>query len=327
MRWGILGCARIAERAFIPAVREARGAELHGIAARDEARASAWAAKYGFRRAYRDYAELLDDPAVDAVYVPLPNHLHAEWTIRAARAGKHVLCEKPLALNAGEVRSMFAAARGADVILMEAFMYRFHPQFDKILALIRSGAIGDVRACRASFTFRLAGNPDDYRWRPAMGGGSLYDIGCYPVSAARTVFGLEPVSVFAAARGDPATGIDLAASLLLEFPGRRFAHLDAAFDTAFQSTLEVEGASGRVSCPRAFSAKGFDVEIRVVRGEDSETLLFPAANQSARMVEHFDDAARGIFPLRYGEGDALGNARVIDAALESVATRRPVPVT
>ena len=140
LRWGILGCAGIAERALIPAIREARNAELSGIAARDPARAEDWARRHGIRRAYPGYAELLQDPWIDAVYIPLANHLHAEWSIRAARAGKHVLCEKPLGLSAEEAGAMFAAAEEAKVVLMEAFMYRFHPQIERSLELVREGS-------------------------------------------------------------------------------------------------------------------------------------------------------------------------------------------
>jgi xylose dehydrogenase (NAD/NADP) len=320
IRWGILGCARIAERALIPAFQEAKNAELFGIAARDEARAAAWAAKFKIPKSYGDYGALLQDPDIRAVYIPLPNHLHAEWTIGAARAGKHILCEKPLALNASEVEAIFAVARASNVQVMEAFMYRFHPQFEKTLALVRSGAIGDIRAVHATFSFVLSGPKDDYRRNADMGGGALYDVGCYVINASRTIFGTEPVSVFAKARLEPETGIDLATSLLLEYPGDRHALLDCAFDAQFQSRVEVAGTRGRITLPRAFSAKHFDVQVQIAKGNDVETHLVPARNQYTRMVEHFGEAVLGLRPVLYGESDALGNARVIDAALASLAT-------
>ena len=324
VRWGILGCARIAERALIPAFRAAKRAELRGIAARDAARAQAWAAKHAIPRAYPDYAALVTDPEIDAVYIPLPNHLHAEWTIRAARAGKHILCEKPLALDEREAARMFRAAGKAGVLLLEAFMYRFHPQFELGLRVLQKGEIGDIRTVRSTFTFRIASGAEDYRWTAGMGGGSLYDLGGYPVSAARTAFGAEPLSVYAAARFSAPRGIDLAAAVLLEFPKNRRALFDCAFDTSFQSAFEAAGPEGRLTLPRAFSAKNFEVAVEVRTGDDLRTVLIPPANAYVRMIEHFQDGILRGRPLRYGEADARGNARVLTAALESARTGRPV---
>ena len=181
INWGILGCAGIAERAFIPAVLNPVTASSAAIASRDEARAADWARRFGFLRSHRTYQELVDDPAIDAVYNPLPNDLHAEWSIRALRAGKHVLCEKPMALNASEARAMIQAAEMNGVLLMEGFMYKFHPQIGKTLELIRAGAIGDPRSVHSSFTFRFERDGSNYRWSPAQGGGALYDVGCYTI--------------------------------------------------------------------------------------------------------------------------------------------------
>ena len=322
--WGILGCARIAERALIPAIRGAANAELAGIAARDERRARDWAERYGIPKAYKDYAALLDDPGIDAVYIPLPNHLHAEWAIRAAQAGKHVLCEKPLALTENEARRMFRAAEKSGVHLMEAFMYRFHPRFEKVMEIVGSGEIGDVLTVRSAFTFPFTSGNQDYRWVPEMGGGALYDVGCYPVSAARTVFGGEPVSVFGRARLHPERGIDLAASFLVEFSCGRQALLDCAFDMPFQSWLEIVGAKGRIALPRAFSAKHFDVPIDIFKDDAIDTILIPASNQYVRMIEHFGESILQGAPLRYSAEDAFGNARLIDASFRSLRLRRPI---
>jgi xylose dehydrogenase (NAD/NADP) len=191
--WGILGCAGIAEQSFIPAVIGSRNGFLAAIAARDEARARAWAVRYDIRAALRTYQDVVEDPTVDAVYIPLPNNLHADWAIRALKAGKHVLCEKPLAMNAAEVEAMMAAAAANNVLLMEGFMYKFHPQIAKTLALIGQGRIGEVRAVDAAFTFRFERDGANYRWSPAFGGGALYDVGCYTVSVARLVLGAEPL--------------------------------------------------------------------------------------------------------------------------------------
>lgn len=326
VNWGILGCAGIAERAFIPAVRESRNGVLAGIASRDVSRARDWADRFGFLKSHRTYQELVEDPAIDAIYNPLPNDLHAEWSIRAMRAGKHVLCEKPMAMNAPEVRAMIGAAESGGVLLMEGFMYKFHPQMEKTLALIREGKIGEVRAIHSSFTFHFERDGANYRWFPAMGGGALYDVGCYPISLARLIFGAEPASVFARARVDPATGVDMTAAALLEFPGGRFAQCDASFESQFQSRLLAVGTEGTLALDRAFSAKEFDTAIEVVKGDRTEAVRIPRANMFTLMAEHFGDAVLEKTPLRYPAGDALDNMHVIDACFESIRTGRAVEI-
>jgi len=327
VNWGILGCAGIAEKAFIPAVRESRNGVLAGIAARDVSRAGDWADRYGFLKSHRTYRELVEDPAIDAIYNPLPNDLHAEWSIRAMRAGKHVLCEKPMAMNAPEVRAMIGAAESGGVLLMEGFMYKFHPQMETALALIREGKIGQVQTVHSSFTFHFERDGANYRWFPAMGGGALYDVGCYTLSVARLVFGAEPVSAFAAARIDPATGVDMTTVALLEFPGGRFAQCDSSFESQFQSRLLAVGTEGTLALDRAFSAKEFDTAIEVVKGDRTEVVRIPRANMFTLMVEHFGDAVLEKTPLRYPAGDALDNMHVIDACFESVRTGRAVEIS
>ena len=326
VNWGILGCAGIAEKAFIPAVRESRNGVLAGIAARDDARAKAWAGRFGFLRSHGTYQELVEDPAVDAVYNPLPNDLHAKWSIRAMRAGKHVLCEKPMAMNAGEVREMIGAAEAGGVLLMEGFMYKFHPQMEKTLALIREGKIGEVQTVHSSFTFHFERDGANYRWFPAMGGGALYDVGCYALSVARLVFGAEPVSAYAAARIDPATGVDMTTAAVLEFPGGRFAHCDSSFESHFQSRLLAVGTEGTLALDRAFSAKDFDVAIEIIQGDAKEAVRIPRANMFTLMVEHFGDALLGRAPLLYPPEDAFHNMRSIDACFESIRTGRAVEI-
>ncbi len=325
INWGILGCAGIAEKAFVPAVRGSRNGVLAGIAARDESRAKAWAERFGFRRSHRTYQELIEDPAIDAVYNPLPNDLHAEWSIRAMRAGKHVLCEKPMAMNAGEVRGMIAAAEAGGVQLMEGFMYKFHPQMETAVALVREGRIGEVRSVHSSFTFHFERDGANYRWFPAMGGGALYDVGCYTLNVARLVLGAEPVSVSARARIDPGTGVDMTTAMLLEFPGGRFAQCESSFESHFQSRLLVVGSEATLGLDRAFSAKDFDVEIGLVRGDKREAVRIPRADMFTLMVEHFGDAVLGRTTLRYPAADALNNMRAIDACFESIRTGRVVP--
>ncbi|HYA48089.1 MAG TPA: Gfo/Idh/MocA family oxidoreductase [Burkholderiales bacterium] len=320
VRWGILGCAGIAERSFIPAVKASSNGLLYGIAARDPQRAAEWARTHGFERSSPDYQTLVSDPAIDAVYIPLPNHLHAEWSVRAARAGKHVLCEKPMAMNGAEVRLMTAVAEASGVLLMEGFMYKFHPQMERTMDLIAGGAIGPVRSAHSSFTFMYEPDGRNYRWFPEMGGGALYDVGCYTVSAARLVFGVEPVSAVARAVLHPKYGVDVSTHVLLEFPGGRFAHCDCAFDAHFQSRLLVVGEQGTLSLDRAFSAKHHEVEVRIVRGDAVERVGIPSANMFTRMVEHFGAAALEGRPLRVPVRDAEMNMRTIDACFESIRT-------
>jgi xylose dehydrogenase (NAD/NADP) len=320
VRWGILGCAGIAERSFIPAVLKAGNAALGAIAARDPARAGDWARRFGFARAHRSYQELIEDPAIDAIYNPLPNDLHAEWSIRALRAGKHVLCEKPMAMNAPEVRAMIQAAESNGVLLMEGFMYKFHPQIEKTLDLIRGEAVGPLRSVHASFTFHFERDGSNYRWFPGHGGGALYDVGCYTISVVRLVFGAEPLAVTAAARIDGATGVDMTTAALLEFPGGRFALCDASFESHFQSRLLAAGLTATLRLDRAFSAKDFAVAVEIVRGDAVERLPIRKANMFALMIEHFGEAVLGRAALRYPPADAWHNMRAIDACFESIRT-------
>jgi xylose dehydrogenase (NAD/NADP) len=322
--WGILGCAGIAEKAFIPAVLGSRNGLLAAIAARDEARARDWAARFDILTVPRTYRDLIEDPTVQAVYNPLPNNLHAEWSIRALRAGKHVLCEKPLAMSAAEARAMMAAAEANGVLLMEGFMYKFHPQIGKALDLLGQGRIGEVRTVHSSFTFRFERDAGNYRWSPALGGGALYDVGCYTLSAARLVCGAEPLAAVASARLDPATGIDMTTAALLEFPGGRFALCDSSFESDFQSRLHVVGTEGTLHLDRAFSAKGFDVAIALSRGDQREAVRVRKTDMYRLMAEHFGDAVLGREPLRFPATDALGNMLTIDACFESIRTGRRV---
>ncbi len=216
VRWGILSTAKIGLRAVIPATRRSPNSEVLAIASRDVERARAVAEDLGIPRYYGSYEELLADGQVEAVYNPLPNHLHHEWTIAAARAGKHVLCEKPLALTAVEAEEMVNVCAAEGVKLMEAFMYRLHPRWVRVGELVSSGALGSLRAIQARFTY-FNDDPANIRNRRDTGGGALLDIGCYPINVARMLFGEEPVRVRAAIQRDQEAGTDIVTSALLEF--------------------------------------------------------------------------------------------------------------
>lgn len=318
IKWGILGCAAIAEKAFIPAIKKSKRAELLAIASRQESRAREWAEKFGIRRAYGSYRELLADPEIEAVYNPLPNHLHHPLTLAALQAGKHVLCEKPLALTASEVKEIFAEAERQKRLVMEGFMYRFHPRLEKALELLQDGAIGEPRLVRSAFTFIFDRDRSNYRWSPEMGGGALYDVGCYTINAARLVFNAEPDEIAARAHLDGETGIDLTTSLLVAFHGRRQALLTCSFELEFQSSLEITGSEGRIFLDRAFSAKHFETEIQLTRNQKTELIKFPPADQFLLMAEHFGEAIRGRARPLLDCHDSYGNALVIESALKQI---------
>ncbi|MGC4005382.1 MAG: Gfo/Idh/MocA family oxidoreductase [Pirellulales bacterium] len=198
IRFGILGCARICRRGMIEGIQASGSSRLDAIASRRPGQAAAWADEFSVPRYYEDYGALIDDPAIDAVYLPLANEEHKAWTLRAAAAGKHVLCEKPLALNVEDAEEMVAACRSAGVMLMEAFMWRHHPRVAKALELLATGRIGELRLIKMDFSFTIA--PGDSRLDPNRGGGALFDLGCYGINLSRLVTGEEPYEIQAVAR-------------------------------------------------------------------------------------------------------------------------------
>ncbi len=317
LRWGVLGVANIGLRAVIPAIQASSNGRLVAIASRQEARAREAAARIGGIRAHGTYQALLEDPGVDAVYIPLPNALHREWTIRAAAAGKHVLCEKPLATTVADAEAMIAACHRHGVVLMEAFMYRFHPRTERVAQLVADGEIGDVRLVRASFTFQIR-RADDIRLQPGLGGGALYDVGCYGVNVSRMLLG-EPVEVAAYAQVGP-SGVDEVLAAVLRWRDGRLAVVDCGLALSNRQEYEVVGTSGHLRVPLAFVPGTGSATIDLVRNRETSTLTVPGADQYQCMVEHFADAARSRVPLRLPPEDALASMRVIAAALRSAYT-------
>ena len=306
MKFGLIGASRIAASALIPAFAHAQDATAHGVAARDAIRARAYAQEHDLPRAYPDYRALLDDPQIEAVYISLPNSEHREWTLRALEAGKHVLCEKPLALDAREAGELAAAAGAAGRVLLEAFMWRFHPQVERALAL--RSELGELRNIGASFSFTLPPG-GDIRWDPALGGGSIYDVGCYTVSAARTFSGLEPLRAVALAEYS-LSGVDHRMNALLEFPGGLRASLDCAFSQPFRQQVWLVGETGTLTLEAPFVPGDAP---RLLH--NSAEVAVEAADPYTRMVEHFVRAARGDEALRYPPQEAVQQARVLDALL------------
>jgi xylose dehydrogenase (NAD/NADP) len=332
LRWGILSTAKIGIRAVIPAIQQSSNGVVAAIASRDAHTAHQVAQSLNIPRALGSYDAMLDDPEIDAVYIPLPNHLHKEWSIRAMQRGKHVLCEKPIALNAAQADEMIAAARQYRRVLMEAFMYRFHPQFALAQKLIADGAIGAIKTIRSAFCFDISGRPDDIRLKKEMGGGALMDIGSYCVNMARLMTRAEPIAAQAHAILGAQSQVDETLAAVLRFPGDIVALFDCSFRTAYREWLQVQGTTGRLEIVRPVKPRMSPAEIIISQGETGDALATPlkhtapAANHYQLMVEHFADCALNGKPLRFPPEEGRANMRVIDALYESARSGRVVQI-
>jgi len=321
LRWGILGAARII-RSLIPPFRAAAGPQtVAALASRSEAKARAAADDWQIPRVFSSYEALLEDPEIDAVYIPLPNHLHAEWTVKAADAGKHVLCEKPLALTVAEVDRIRVAAARAKVHVAEAFMYRHHAQTDVVASLVRDGVVGPLRLLRGCFSFLLE-RPGDVRFDPAMGGGCAWDVGCYPVSYARLLASANPIEVRSAAVVGP-TGIDLTMAGVLRFPGDVLALVDSSFIAPFRTELEIVGSTGTIRVARPFKP-GVRETITIVRGDASEERIVEGQPLYVDQIENFARVVGAGATPKVTLDDSRGNVATLAALLESAATGRVV---
>jgi predicted dehydrogenase len=328
MRFGVLGAARIARNSFVPGVRRSSQAQLYAVASRDLDRARAFARELEIPRAHNTYGELLQDPHIDAVYIALPNNLHVEWTIAAARAGKHVLCEKPLAATAAEAERARAACAAAGVVLMEGFMWRHHVQHRRVWELIDSGAIGEPTFVRASFSFRVSrpqpGAVPNVRLQSALQGGSLMDVGCYGVNAARWLFGAEPTDVVGQQILDDEYGVDLCFGAVLRFDGGRQAVVDSSLTRAASNTYTIEGSEGSVRVERAFRPDAESGRISLHRPNRQIGLdEIPADDQFAREVDHFVESVAAGSLLSPAE-DGVNQAKVIEALRQSAETGRSI---
>jgi xylose dehydrogenase (NAD/NADP) len=326
LKWGILGCANIARRAVIPGLHLSELNEAAAIASRDADKAKRTAEELNIPVAYDSYEALLADDSIDVVYIPLPNHLHREWAIRAAEAGKHILCEKPLALTEREAAEMAEAAAKAGVRLAEAFMYRHHPRYDTIKEIIASGEIGEIRGIRGAFTFNNAGDKKNVRYRKDWGGGSIYDVGCYPISAARLLLGREPEAATVNALFSPEhDDVDMMASGLIEFPGSVALAFDCGMWAAPRNTLEVLGSEGIIEVPSAYitptpGSGNFFVTSNGVRRE----VEVPHVNAYTEQADHLARVIKGETEQRFEPSDAVRNMKVIDACLKSARERTRV---
>lgn len=324
VRIGVLGCAAIAVRKVIPALQRSEHCEVVAIGSRDHARAAGAARQLGIARSHGSYEDVLADDGVDAVYIPLPNHLHAEWTIRAAAAGRHVLCEKPAGLTADEAATMVAACRDADVVFMEAFMYRHHPMWRRAHELVAGGAIGELRAVQAIFSYFNA-DPANIRNVAAYGGGGVMDIGCYPISVARWFFAAEPETVAAAVQRDPTFGTDVLTSAVLGFPGGRQASFVCSTQLEPDQHVSLLGTSGRIEIEIPFNIPpDRPTRIEVVSGGDPPVSPgrteweIPTCDPYTAQGDAFAAVIRGAAPSVPPE-DAIANMRVIERVLAAGA--------
>jgi len=321
VKWGVIGVAKIATEKVIPAMQRGEVSEIMGIASRDPAKARTAAGNLGIPRAYGSYEELLADPEIEAIYNPLPNEEHVPWTLRALAAGKHVLCEKPIALDAAEARPLIEARNRSGKLVAEAFMVRFHPQWRRARELARDGTIGEAQAIQTFFTYRLL-DPDNVRNRPP-GGGGLYDIGCYAILTARFIFGAEPTRVVATVDWDPKFKTDRLASALLEFPGGRQLAFTIGTQSSAHQCVTIMGDKGRIEVMIPFNAPPErPAEIVIDTGADligggRPVEQFPVCDQYTLQGDAFSRAIVDGSPLEFPIEDAIANMAVIDALFRS----------
>ncbi|MGZ4592150.1 MAG: Gfo/Idh/MocA family protein, partial [Actinomycetes bacterium] len=318
LRWGILSTANITDKLLDSGTDQ----EFVAVGSRDGARADAYAREKGIARAHGSYEDLLADPDVDAIYNPLPNALHVEWSIRALQAGKHVLCEKPLSRRPEDVDRAFDVAEREGRVLAEAFMWRHHPQVARARELLDTGAIGDLRVVRAHFAFRAA-NPDDIRLQAALDGGGLMDVGCYCVSGCRPRAGTEPEHAWAELVPG-GHGVDVALAATLRFPGDVLAHFDCGLSYPGGSLLAAAGTEGSFALADPWHGNDAVIELRRADGSVERIDAGPA-NPYALELADFEAAVRGEGSPLLGRDDALGQARTIAALYTSAERNAPCP--
>jgi xylose dehydrogenase (NAD/NADP) len=325
IRWGVLGYARIAREALIPAIQRSSNSVFHAIASRETAKLDECQKKFGRVKTYRSYEELLGDPEVDAVYIPLPNALHREWTIKAAEHGKHVLCEKPIGLNAAECREMIAASTKHGVTLMEAFMYRYTDCTRKVIEVLRSGALGEIKFIYSAFRFLLA-NPGSIKYKPELGGGSLYDVGCYPLNFTGMVVD-EIARIQAAATGKTVTtvtmpesisvqcvkegGVDVLFSALLKYPSGLVASINSGFNAQKQIETQIVGSKGVLYVPNTFLEEACSLTL-TVDGKVEKTIQVENSDRYRLEVEDFADAVMNKRAPFFSLHETLRNMELID---------------
>ena len=324
LRWGVMSTANIAIKKVMPGIQKASNGELAAIASRSLDAANDVADSFGIPHRFGSYVDLLESDEIEAVYIPLPNDMHLEWTLAAAEAGKHVLCEKPLALTAADAQEMVDACAQAGVTVMEAFMYRLHPSWLKVRELVASGEIGDLTAIIAGFAFFMD-NPGNIRNKPEHGGGALMDIGCYPINVARMLFGSEPVSVSASMSRHPDFGTDVLTSAVLGFAA---GHATFTVSTLAEPAqfVHVMGSDGRIDVEIPFNVpEEHETSIHLIRGGNPprepgvETFHFEPADQYAIEAELFARAVLEGATVPTPPEDGVANMAVIERIVAAAA--------
>lgn len=323
LRFGVISTAQIGLNRLIPAAQQAKTTTVTAISSRDKAKAEAAAKKLGIEKAYGAYEEVLRDPDIDAVINPLPNSMHAEWTIKAAEAGKHILCEKPLATTVEDARRMAEAAKANNVVLVEGFTHRWNPQLRFARDVVAKGQIGEVRFARSEFGFSLASPDGNIRMIPELGGGGLFDAGCYSASALRFVLGEDPQEVHAYQRVPPEYGVDTALAGVIRFGGDRIGYLACGMDMPRRCFLEVTGTRGRVAVTHMFEE---DAPVVLTVDDKEETHNFSAPPRFVVQAEKFAEAVVNKTTPEFSPEDAIQNVAFIRALKDSANAGQPVKV-
>jgi D-xylose 1-dehydrogenase (NADP+, D-xylono-1,5-lactone-forming) len=323
LNWGLLSTARI-NRALIPPLRESKRNRLAAVASRTKDSADRYAREWKIPQAYGSYAELLADPEIDVIYNSLPNNLHVEWTIKAVEAGKHVLCEKPIALRVEDVDAIRDAATRHGRVVAEAFMYRHHPQTLKAVELVQSGALGTLKLIRGSFAYMLS-READVRTKPDLGGGSIWDVGCYPISFARVLAGSEPLEVFGWQVIGP-TGIDESFVGQMRFADNIHAQFNSSFVTHFDNYMEIVGTTGILRIPHPAKPAAHD-KMYLTRDDKVETIEIKSEMLYLYEVEDMADAILLGHAPRISLKDSRNTIKTIQALLESARTGKPVELS
>ena len=330
-RWGVLGVSKFAVNKCVPGIQASPLCEVAAIASRDLEKSKAAAAKLGIATAYGSYEELLQDPTIDVIYNPLPNLLHVPWSIAATKAGKHVLCEKPLAMTTDDLRGLIAARDAAGVVVGEAFMVRTHPQWLRTQALVAAGRIGELRAAAGFFSYTNV-DPQNIRNRADIGGGAIWDIGCYPVTTSRLVFGTEPQRVAAAIVRDPQFGTDRLSSFILDYP-QGHAIFTCSTQLVPYQRMQFYGTKGRLEVEIPFNAppdrptKLFVDDGSDLFGSGIQTETFPTGDQYTWQADAFAKAVRGEGPVPVTLEDSLKQVAVLTAIFRAAQSGQWVDVS
>lgn len=322
LRWGIMSTANIGRRSTIPGIQESDQNEVVAVASRSLENAEKFAKEMNIPNTYGSYEALLNDDEIDAIYIPLPNHLHKEWTIKAARAGKHILCEKPFALDELEAKEMVEASKENNVVLMEGFMYRYQDRYADIKERIKKDEIGIVRAIHAAFTFDSSEDKGNIRYTKEWGGGSVYDVGCYTISAARLILGDEPLAVTTQAYFSPEHGdVDMMASGLMEFPNDVALTFQCSMWSAPLNQIEILGTKGRILIHSAFLG---DQSYEVIINGQSEIIRSENTNPYKRQADLFAETVQNRNVNPFPVDDPIKNMRAVKAALESAESKKRI---